>query len=79
MPELDLDVRNLLDRWALAPAQLASSLTVEAVRAEDRAVLALQRSPGELHSIEDLVASTEAGPVPVRVYRPRAGRSGTTP
>jgi len=37
-------------------------------------VLDLQRVPGPLLSVFDVEASGPAGPLPVRVYRPRAGR-----
>jgi len=50
---------------------VTSALTADTVRAEDRAVLSLQRTPAALHAVEDL----DAGPgVPaLRVYRPRPG------
>ncbi len=38
------------------------------------AVLALQRTPSELHSVEDIAIPGPAGDLPVRVYRPRRGR-----
>jgi acetyl esterase len=72
--EVDSEVRELLDRWAAGPATPVSELTVEGVRADDLAVLDLQRAPGELYSVEDVEAPGPAGTLPVRVYRPRPGR-----
>ena len=74
VPELDREVRALLDGWAAGPATPVSELTAEAVREDDLAVLDLQRAPGELHSVEDVEAPGPAGTLPVRVYRPRPGR-----
>jgi acetyl esterase len=74
MTELDPEVRELLDRWAVSPARPVSELTAEAVREDDLAVLHLQRAPGELYSVEDVEAPGPAGTLPVRVYRPRPGR-----
>jgi acetyl esterase/lipase len=37
-------------------------------------VLALQRTPGALHSVEDVEVTGPAGPLSVRVYRPGPGR-----
>ncbi|WP_026820985.1 alpha/beta hydrolase fold domain-containing protein [Arthrobacter castelli] len=73
MPELDVEVRALLDRWAATPGTPASELTAAEVRADDLAVLDLQRDPGELHSVADVDATGPAGGVPVRVYRPHPG------
>lgn len=70
MTELDSEVRALLDRWAASPATRVDELTAAAVRADDRAVLDLQRAPGELYSVEDVTAPGPAGTLPVRVYRP---------
>ena len=50
-----------------------TSLTAAAVRAEDREVLALQRMPGALHSVEDMRVPGAEGPLRARVYRPRPG------
>ena len=74
MTELDPEVRELLERWAASPATPVSELTAKAVREDDLAVLALQRAPGELYSVEDVEARGPAGTLPVRVYRPRPGR-----
>ena len=74
VPELDREVRALLDGWAAGPARPVSELTAEAVREDDLAVLDLQRAPGELHSVEDVEAPGPAYTLPVRVYRPRPGR-----
>jgi acetyl esterase len=71
---VDPEVRELLDRWAAIPATPVSGLTAEAVRADDLAVLDLQRTPAELYSVEDVEAPGPAGALPVRVYRPRPGR-----
>jgi acetyl esterase len=71
--ELDPEVRELLDRWAITPATPAGELTAHAVREDDLGVLALQHSPGELQSVEDLGIPGPAGVLPVRVYRPRPG------
>jgi acetyl esterase len=71
---LDLEVRDLLDRWAASSARPVRELTAEAVRADDLAVLDLQRAPGELYSVEDVEAPGPPGSLPVRVYRPRPGR-----
>jgi acetyl esterase len=72
--EVDPEVRELLDRWAATPAGPLRELTAEAVRADDLAVLDLQRVPGPLHSVCDVEAPGPVGPLPVRVYRPSAGR-----
>ena len=74
MPELDPEVRELLDRWAAAPAVAVSELTADAVREDDLGVLALQRAPGELHSVADLEVPGAEGVLRTRVYRPRPGR-----
>lgn len=71
--DVDPNVRELLDRWASGPATPVGELTAEAVRADDLEVLALQRAPGRLHSVEDLAAPGPAGTLPVRVYRPCPG------
>ena len=72
--EVDPDVRDLLARWAITPAVPVSELTAEAVRKDDCGVLALQRTPGALHSVEDVEVIGPAGPLSVRVYRPSPGR-----
>ena len=74
MIEVDSEVRELLDRLAAAPATPVDELTADAVREDDLGVLALQRTPGELHSVEDIAIPGPAGTLPVRVYRPRRGR-----
>lgn len=74
MIEVDPDVRELLARWAISPSVPVSELTAEAVRRDDRGVLALQRTPGALHSVEDVEVMGPAGPLSVRVYRPGPGR-----
>jgi acetyl esterase len=71
---LDLDVAELLDQWAAQPARSTSELSAEIVRADDRAVLDLQRAAGMLHSIEELEIVGQEEALPVRVYRPRPGR-----
>jgi acetyl esterase len=72
--EVDPDVRELLARWAISPAVPVSELTAEAVRTDDCGVLALQRTPGALHSVEDVEVMGPGGPLSVRVYRPSPGR-----
>ena len=74
MADLDSEVRELLDRWAASPATPVSELTAEAVREDDLAVLDLQRTPGELDSVDDVEAPGPAGTLAVRVYRPRSER-----
>ena len=74
MIEVDPDVRELLARWAISPSVPVSELTAEAVRQDDCGVLALQRTPGALHSVEDVEVMGPAGPLSVRVYRPGPGR-----
>ena len=74
MAGLDPEVRELLDRSAASPPTPVSRLTAEAVREDELAVLDLQRTPGELYSVEDVEAPGPAGTLPVRVYRPRPGR-----
>jgi hypothetical protein len=51
---LDPDVRELLERWAAEPARPTSELTAEIVRADDLAVLDLQRAADTLHSIDEV-------------------------
>jgi len=72
--EVDPDVRELLTRWAISPDVPVSELTAEAVREDDCGVLALQRTPGALHGVEDVEVMGPAGPLSVRVYRPGPGR-----
>jgi acetyl esterase len=72
--EVDPDVRELLARWAISPDVPGSELTAQAVREDDCGVLALQRTPGALHSVEDIEVMGSAGPLSVRVYRPGPGR-----
>jgi acetyl esterase len=72
--QLDSEVRELLDRWAAAPPIPASERTARAVREADRAVLDLQRVPGELHSVDDVEVAGPASTLRVRVYRPYPGR-----
>jgi acetyl esterase len=72
--EVDPDVRELLARWAISPNVPVSELTAEAVREDDRGVLALQRTPGAPHGVEDVEVMGPAGPLSVRVYRPGPGR-----
>jgi acetyl esterase len=71
--EVAPEVRELLDRWAATPAGPVAELTAEAVRADDLAVLALQRAPGELHSVDDVEIAGATGALSVRLYRPRPG------
>src|SRR3954451_6791251 len=73
MSQVDRDARELLDRWAAGPAVPVSELTADAVREDDRGVLALQRTPGELHSVEDLEIPGAEGGLAVRIYRPQPG------
>jgi acetyl esterase len=79
MIEVDPDVRELLARWAISPIVPVSELTAEAVRTDDRGVLALQRTPGALHSVEDIEVMGRAGSLSVRVYRPSPGRLHPVP
>lgn len=74
MTEVAPDVRKLLDGWADMPATPLSELTAQAVREDDRGVLALQRAPGALPSVEDIEIPGPAGMLPVRVFRPHLGR-----
>jgi acetyl esterase len=70
---VDPDVRALLDRWAAQPATPVSELTADAVRADDVAVLALQRAPAELHRVDDVDVPGAQGALRARVYRPHPG------
>jgi acetyl esterase len=72
--DVDPDVRELLARWAIRPSVPVSELTAAAVRQDDCGVLALQRTPGALHSVEDVEVMGPAAPLSVRVYRPGPGR-----
>ena len=72
--EIDPEARKLLDQWAARPPTPVRELSAEAVRADDLAVLNLQRTPAELHSVDDVEVPSSAGTLPVRVYRPRPGR-----
>lgn len=74
MTQPDSEARALLDRWAAKPARPVQELTVEDVRRDDLAVLDLQRTPGELYSVEDVEAPGPAGALKVRLYRPHPGR-----
>ena len=74
MTQPDSEARALLDRWAANPARPIRKLTAEDVRRDDLAVLDLQRTPGELHSVEDVEAPGPAGTLRVRLYRPHPGR-----
>jgi acetyl esterase len=72
--ELDSEVRELLDRRAAAPATPLSERTAKTVREASRAVLHLQRAPGELYSVDDVAIAGPAGTLGVRVYRPSPER-----
>ena len=74
MTQPDSEVRALLDRSAASPARPVQKLTAEDVRRDDLAVLDLQRTPGELYSVEDVEAPGPAGALRVRLYRPLPGR-----
>jgi acetyl esterase len=74
MTQPDSEARALLDRWAASPARPVEKLTAEDVRRDDLAVLDLQRTPGELYSVEDVEAPGPAGTLRVRLYRPHPGR-----
>lgn len=74
MTQPDSEARALLDRWAASPARPVEKLTAEDVRRDDLAVLDLQRTPGELYSVEDIEAPGLAGTLRVRLYRPHPGR-----
>ena len=56
------------------PATPLSERTAKAVREAARAVLDLQRVPGELYSVDDVEIADPAGTLRVRVYRPFPGR-----
>jgi acetyl esterase len=74
MTQPDSEARALLDRWAADPARPVQKLTAEDVRRDDLAVLDLQRTPGELYSVEDVETPGPAGTLRVRLYRPHPGR-----
>ncbi len=60
--EVDAEVRELLDRAAASRPRRSSELTVEAVRADDLAVLDLcSGRPAELHSIADIEVERAGG------------------
>ena len=74
MTQPDSEARALLDQWGANPARPVQELTAEDVRREDLAVLDLQRTPGDLYSVEDVEAPGPAGTLRVRLYRPHPGR-----
>jgi len=74
MTQPDREARELLDRWAANSARPVHKLTAEDVRRDDLAVLDLQRSPGELYSVEDIETPGPGGTLRVRLYRPYPGR-----
>ncbi len=75
--EVDPDVRELLARWAISPAVPVNELTAEAVREDDGGVLALQRTPGALHSVEDVDVRAQRARCPFACTGP--ARDGCIP
>ncbi|HEX8104067.1 MAG TPA: alpha/beta hydrolase [Solirubrobacteraceae bacterium] len=74
MTALPPDVRALLTAWAARPAPAVGGLTPQRVRDDELDVLALQRPPAALRSVEDVEVPGAAGPLAARLYRPREGR-----
>ena len=73
MKAVDSQVQNLLDEWATSPIIPISELTPQMVRASDTDVKQLQADPEPVRQIEDYIASTPVGNVPIRVYTPLKG------
>jgi acetyl esterase len=68
-------VARLLAEWAAVPTTPVTELSAEKVRADDRAILDLQRPPPRLFAIEDV--SLPGGQLTARIYRPRRGKLPT--
>jgi acetyl esterase/lipase len=68
-------VARLLAEWAAVPTTPVTELSAEKVRADDRAILDLQRSPPRLFAIEDV--NLPGGQLAARLYRPRRGKLPT--
>jgi len=65
------EARAVLERSAGTPP---SALTAAAVRRDDLGVLALQRPPGPLHSVDDVEITVAGRSLGARIYHPRPGR-----
>jgi acetyl esterase len=68
-------VARLLAEWAAVPTTPVMELSAEKVRADDRAILDLQRWPPRLFAIEDV--NLAGRQLPARLYRPRRGELPT--
>lgn len=73
MKVVDPQVQSLLEEWAAAPTIPISELTPQIVRISDRDVQALQDDPEPVRQIEEYIASTSVGDIPIRAYLPLKG------
>ncbi len=69
---LDTQARALLDQMAAAGAPPFESLTPEQAREMIMQMRELAGPPEPVARVEDRVAATAAGPIPVRIYTPEA-------
>jgi acetyl esterase len=73
MGYVDPQAQTLLDTWAALPTIPVAQLTPLSVRESDRAVEALQAPPEPVQRIEEQLAHTSVGQIPIRVYTPLEG------
>jgi acetyl esterase len=72
-PQLDLQAQALLEAMRASGAPQPYELSVEHAREQMRAAL-LERGPQlQLHGVEERQMPTPAGPLTMRLYRPRTG------
>jgi acetyl esterase len=71
MNRLDPQAKALLEDWSKEIQTNISDITAEMVRDSDADVQQLQESIEEVERIEEYVASTKIGNIPIRVYTPK--------
>jgi acetyl esterase len=73
MSPIDPRAQALLDEWASSPAVPVAQLTPRIVRESDRAVEALQPPPERVRRVENHLARTLVGDIPIRIFVPLDG------
>jgi len=73
MSSVDPQVQALLDKWAAFPPIAVSQLTAASVRKSDRDVETLQYPPEPIQRIDEHIAETPGGPIPICTYTPLEG------
>jgi acetyl esterase len=73
-PKLDPEAEALLEVMRAAGAAQPYTLPVEEARQQMRAALVTRGQSIPLHAVEDVSIPTLHGPLPVRLYRPAAGK-----